>query len=196
MNSVQIKEVRHMNTVVTSREAILAESRQLVMEKGISAINMRTVAAACNVAVGSIYNYFPSKADLISATVEDVWTDIFHMSGEAEEFKHFTDCLAWMFERIQTGCIKYPGFFTLHSVSFAVDDKAKGRQMMESYFSHMKQNLLHVLACDTAVRDGAFHDTFTPAQFVDMIFTLATSMLLEGQESCEPLMEMVKRCIY
>lgn len=51
------------------------------MEKGLSAINMRTVASACGVAVGSIYKYFPSKTDLIYATVADVWKDIFHMSG-------------------------------------------------------------------------------------------------------------------
>ena len=56
-----------MNTVVTSREAILEECRKIVMEQGISAVNMRSVAAACGVAVGSIYNYFPSKTDLISA---------------------------------------------------------------------------------------------------------------------------------
>ena len=50
-----------MNTIVTSKEAILAECRAIVMEKGISSINMRSVAAACGVAVGSLYNYFPSK---------------------------------------------------------------------------------------------------------------------------------------
>ena len=60
-----------MNTVVTSREAILEECRKIVMEQGISAVNMRSVAAACGVAVGSIYNYFPSKTDLIGAAVED-----------------------------------------------------------------------------------------------------------------------------
>ena len=58
-----------MNTIVTSKEAILAECRAIVMEKGISSINMRSVAAACGVALGSLYNYFPSKADLIGAAV-------------------------------------------------------------------------------------------------------------------------------
>ena len=185
-----------MNTIVTSREAILTESRKLVMEKGISAINMRTVAAACHVAVGSIYNYFPSKADLISAAVEDVWKDIFHMSGEPVEFQHFTDCLAWMFERIQKSCAKYPSFFTLHSVSFTADDTAQGRQMMDLYFGHMKQSLLHVLKHDSSVRKDAFHSSFTQEQFIDMTFTLTISMLLKNQKDCGPLLEMIGRCIY
>ena len=56
-----------MNKVVTSKEEILAASRELVLEKGIMSLSMRSVAEACGVAVGSIYNYFPSKAELLSA---------------------------------------------------------------------------------------------------------------------------------
>ena len=64
-----------MNTVVTSREAILDVSRELVKRQGQEAVSIRTVAAACGVSVGSIYNYFESKADLVAATVESVWCD-------------------------------------------------------------------------------------------------------------------------
>ena len=66
-----------MNTVITSKEAILDISRQLVREKGLGAVNIRTIAAACGVSVGSIYNYFCSKSDLVMATIESIWQDIF-----------------------------------------------------------------------------------------------------------------------
>lgn len=59
-----------MNTVVTSKEEILKTSRELIQQKGWSAVNIRSVAAACGVSVGSIYNYFGSKAELVGATVE------------------------------------------------------------------------------------------------------------------------------
>lgn len=185
-----------MNTIVTSRDAILAMSRKTVMEQGISSINMRTVANSCGVAVGSIYNYFPSKADLISATVEDIWKDIFHMRGDALVSEHFVDCLDWLFGSIQTGCLKYPGFFTLHSVNFASADKTQGRQMMEAYIRHMKQCLLRILMADTAVRQDAFDEELAAEDFVGMIFTLMLSMLLRGEGNCKPILEMVSRCIY
>ena len=70
-----------MNTFITSREAILAASRKIATEQGLQAINIRAVAQNCGVAVGSVYYYFPSKADLVAATVEDVWKSIFHMAG-------------------------------------------------------------------------------------------------------------------
>ena len=67
-----------MNTIVTSKEDILKNSRELIREKGWAAVSIRSVASACGVSVGSIYNYYDSKAELISATVESVWCEIFH----------------------------------------------------------------------------------------------------------------------
>ena len=67
-----------MNPVVTSKEEILKTSRKLIQQQGWTAINIRSVAAACGVSVGSIYNYFDSKSALISAVVESIWCEIFH----------------------------------------------------------------------------------------------------------------------
>ena len=66
-----------MNTVVTSKDEILRASRELIRQRGWSAVSIRSVAAACGVSVGSIYNYFRSKSDLIGATVESLWCEIF-----------------------------------------------------------------------------------------------------------------------
>ena len=56
-----------MNKVVTSKDEILHRSRELIRKRGLSAISIRSVAAACGVSVGSVYNYFDSKAALVSA---------------------------------------------------------------------------------------------------------------------------------
>ena len=69
-----------MNTIVTSQEEILKASRELIRQKGWAAVNIRSVAAACRVSVGSIYNYFDSKAALMGAAVESVWREIFQQS--------------------------------------------------------------------------------------------------------------------
>ncbi len=61
-----------MNTIVTSKEEILRISRELIRQQGCSAISIRSVAAACGVSVGSIYNYFDSKAAMVGAAVESI----------------------------------------------------------------------------------------------------------------------------
>lgn len=112
-----------MNTIVTSREEILKASRELIRQEGWSAISIRSVAAACGVSVGSIYNYFDSKTELVSATVESVWEEIFHRPENADMFQNIVSCITWMFERMAYGSRQYPGFFTLHSLSFMQTEK-------------------------------------------------------------------------
>ena len=103
-----------MNTIVTSREEILKASRELIRQEGWSAISIRSVAAACGVSVGSIYNYFDSKTELVGATVESVWEEIFHRPENADMFQNIVSCITWMFERMAYGSRQYPGFLTLH----------------------------------------------------------------------------------
>lgn len=99
-----------MNTIVTSKEEILKTSRALIQEQGWSAVSIRSVAAACGVSVGSIYNYFDSKAELVSATVESVWREIFHRPEDAAVFQDVQACVIWMYERMAYGYEQYPGF--------------------------------------------------------------------------------------
>lgn len=62
-----------MNNTATSKEEILKTSRKLIQENGWTGVNIRSVAAACGVSVGCIYNYFDSKTALVGATVASVW---------------------------------------------------------------------------------------------------------------------------
>ena len=82
-----------MNTIVTSKEDILKNSRELIREKGWAAVSIRSVASACGVSVGSIYNYYDSKAELISATVESVWCEIFHRPQDEAVFQDVEACI-------------------------------------------------------------------------------------------------------
>ena len=82
-----------MRSVVISREVILTASRTMLREKGWAAINMRSVAAQCGVAVGSLYNYFSSKTELVAATVESVWEEIFRLPTDFPGEERF--CRVW-----------------------------------------------------------------------------------------------------
>ena len=126
-----------MNTIVTSKEEILKISRDMIQQQGWSAVNIRSVAAACGVSVGSIYNYFDSKAELVSATVESVWREIFHRPEDAAVFQDVQACVIWMYERMAYGYEQYPGFFTLHSLGFMRDEKADGKRHMQQAWHHM-----------------------------------------------------------
>ena len=185
-----------MNLTATSEEAIIEACQRIVKEKGLSAVNMRSVAAECNVAVGSIYNYFPSKSDLLCAAIESIWKDIFYISDSNPGFVCFADCLSWMYESMKEGGRKYPEFFSMHALSLASEDKVRGRRRMEEYFTQLKESLLEILKKDSRVREGAFNESLTPELFTDYILMIFFSSLTDTQQNSAGLLEIVKRCLY
>ena len=124
-----------MNTVVTSREKILAVCRELVADKGLLAVNMRTVAEHCHVALGSLYYYFPSKDDLLIATIESVWADILKLDDLVESQMNFAEFVAQFTAHIKCGINKYPNFFTTHAMSLSSAGRAKGCESMQRYLA-------------------------------------------------------------
>ncbi len=185
-----------MNTVITSKEAILNVSRQLMQEQGWAALNIRNVAAACGVSVGSIYNYFHSKSDLLAESVESIWRDIFHFPGPEPCSCDFPDYIRWIFDCIKEGEKKYPGFFTLHSMSFLEEDKKNGKRLMEQSWEHIKKTLYTILMNDKNIRQEAFNERLNPQNFIDIIFSLILSALIRQNYDDSAILEIIKRCIY
>lgn len=185
-----------MNTIVTSREAILDGALSLAAAKGLNALNMRAVAAQCGVAVGSVYNYFPSKAELTAAVVGHVWQEIFHEAGPHEVQGGFCGEVAWFFAAARRGCARWPNFFSMHAVGFSADEKAAGRAEMDRAFAHMRAGLREALRADKAVRADAFTADFTEDAFVDFVFAGLLMQLSRGEDSCAVLLELIRRALY
>lgn len=55
------------------REQLLAEAKKQVFEHGYADTTIRSVARACGVGVGTVYNYFSSKEMLIATFVYEDW---------------------------------------------------------------------------------------------------------------------------
>ena len=185
-----------MNTVVTSKEAILKVCRELVSEQGLGALNMRSVAKACQVALGSLYNYFSGKDELVLATIESVWRDIFHMEQDCQTDLPFPEYVEWIFKSVRNSTLKYPNFFTAHSLSFAGSGKNKARELMEGYFAHMKMGMIQSLHGDEAVRPDAFTPELTEEDLAAFVLTNILTLLVQQKESCDVLLAVIRRTIY
>lgn len=197
MNIVQFAGRRDfLNTTVTSRQEIIEVSRQLIQEQGWRAVSIRSVASACNVSVGSIYNYFQSKTDLMAAVIESVWWDIFHFPDQKTDTMCFSDCVQWIFDSMKKGGEKYPGFFTLHSMSFLGEEKASGQQRMTQSWEHIQNMLYTILSHDKKVRSDAFNEILTAHDFVDIIFSLIISALIRQNYDSDAILELIRKTIY
>ena len=65
------------NRPVISKEQILDAAYEIATTKGLGALSIRAVAAACGVAVGTVYNSYPTKSDLVNDVVGRFWQRAF-----------------------------------------------------------------------------------------------------------------------
>ena len=185
-----------MSKTVTSKEQILEVSCRIVAKRGISAVNMRTVASECGIALGSLYNYFASKSELLSSTIEAVWKDVFQEEESGEDYDNFIEYLRALIDRIESSKQRYPKFFSMHALGFASEEKPEGRKMMTQYFQKVKKQMLYLLENDKKIRSRIFTERFTAENFVDYVFKLLLSVLVEDQEKEETFLEFVKNYLY
>ena len=97
-----------MNHLATSKEDILAASRELIKENGWTAVSIRAVASRCFVSAGTIYNYYESKADLLGDTIESIWREIFFNPEDEQAFNDVAACISWIYKRLQYGNEQFP----------------------------------------------------------------------------------------
>ena len=71
--------------ILNLRENILKESKNILKTESYEKLTVRRVAAKCGVAVGTVYNYFPSKEMLTAGVMLEDWNRILErMKASAE----------------------------------------------------------------------------------------------------------------
>ena len=184
-----------MNVGATSREAIMETCRNIVANDGLSALNMRTVADHCHIALGTLYNYYSDKSSLLIATVESVWMDIFHMEKKCES-SSFPEYVEQLFESVKKGIRKYPDFFAAHAISVSSSEKGRAINAMSGYFSNLEHELMQILDNDPASDRNVFSDSFKESAFIDFVVETILILLVREKNDCSTLTEIIRRIIY
>lgn len=91
---------------------LIEEAKKQIQELGYGAVTIRSVANACGVGVGTVYNYFPSKDDLLAAYMLQDWKTAM---DEVQEIHVDTDSpvtvCQCIYERICAFSEKYDAVF-------------------------------------------------------------------------------------
>ena len=184
-----------MNTSATTKESIMKACREIVAKYGLSALNMRSVAGSCHIALGTLYNYYSDKNELVTATVESVWMDIFHSGGDFDGTS-FSSYVEHIFSNVKEGMKKYPNFFAAHALSISSSEKSRARNAMSGYFKHMENSLISVLLKDPDADTGVFSDNFSESAFVNFVIENILILVIREKDSCSTLTEIIRRIIY
>lgn len=196
MNIVQFGGI-YMNKIVVSKEIILDAAKNIAFKEGLSKINIRTTAAACGISVGSVYNYFPSKSDLVIAVIEDFWRSIFKdkicIETSHETFEEFFD---FVFQELKENLKEFQGGLLRQIVSLSDMEKKKGKKVEDEYWLHLKNKMLIILEKDKLIRSSLWTKTFTREEFISFAFYNMISMLKSNKENCEFFKEIIRKTLY
>lgn len=171
--------------------------REIAARQGISALNMRTVSKSCGIALGTLYNYFSDKDDLLIAAITSVWQDIFHASAPAESAAlPFTQYVDELYKSVKTKFSVYPDFFTAHSAAVAGSGRDRAKTAMQQCFGHIRASLLSALRQDRNISPTAFCDSLSENDLVEFALKNILVLLCQNKPDCSALVEIIRRTIY
>jgi AcrR family transcriptional regulator len=64
----------HLPKIIENpKQLILDEAKKILYSEGYAKLSMRNISKACGIALGTIYNYYPTKHDLVIGMMADYW---------------------------------------------------------------------------------------------------------------------------
>ena len=95
-----------------AKERILQCTRKHLSEIGYTSLSLRLIAKECHLGIGTIYNYFPSKDDLVACIMLEDWLKC--LSEMDRHINSATDCESGFIQiqqDLKTYCIQYEHLF-------------------------------------------------------------------------------------
>lgn len=65
------------NSVSEIEGRIINCAKNLFIQRGYEKVDLKLIAKKCDISVGTIYNYFPSKSKLLIKTLNEIWNFTF-----------------------------------------------------------------------------------------------------------------------
>lgn len=94
------------------RQTLLDETRKMLLEVGYKGLNIRQIARNCQTAVGTMYNYFPSKEMLVANVLLEDWLAQMETARQqAQEAASIEQGMAAVYAQILTFTDRYRKFF-------------------------------------------------------------------------------------
>ncbi len=179
-----------------SQEQLLQAAKALVAQEGAQALNIRRLAASCGVSVGSIYNYFPAKSDLVAALIGDFWREAIHGVPWHLTTTKFEDCVELLYGRLYDYFQTFEQDWLSQLMAMNQQERKRGKQAEAQHFAHMRQGLLGVLARDETINSAVWDETLTPEALVNLVFEQLLTSLRQNQPDVRVLLAVLRRLLH
>lgn len=168
---------------VTSQEEILEHALNIAIEEGVDKVSIRKLAASCNIAVGSMYNYYKDKNALMTAVSEHFWGNILK-----DQEQLFRPGMGFTMFLEQYYVFLY-GRLYAHDISWlsAMDEGTK---------EQAHRLFLKVLSEDERVIGSIWNMELNQNAFCEYVLDNITALLRAGESNCRFFIFLLEHLLY
>lgn len=185
------------NKAVISRDHILKTAYDLFRKGSSATLSIRSVASACGVSVGSIYNYFPTKADLVAETVGMFWRESLHremfIAKSGENFVAFCERLLADLRRTLA---EFRSEWIEKLTSLDTESLREVRKREEAAFLHIRKGLAYAIRNDKGIDPKALEEIGGADELATLVWRAMVSSLEHGDDSCKALFALMGKSLY
>ena len=174
------------------RKTLLSCARSIECSEGVDAISIRRLAAEANIAVGTVYNYFESKQEVLLVLTEEYWKDTLIQMQERISDERFSDQLGEMIAFLRSR-MNDCAVILMRGLR---DDVETGRIRMASMHRVLRKTLVDRLDRDSSIAQSVWTDVFTKESFADFTMTNILALLQQKEENADTFLEIVRRTLY
>lgn len=182
--------------VPVSREKLLGCAYDIADKYGLAALSVRGLASECGVSVGTIYNHFPSKTELTTATAElyfkRAFFEEFCRPGPAERYLDYC-------ERMFTSMTKAIEHFRTQWLKGAqalpAAERAAAHLREEERFEHVRRGLASVFEGDPGIRRD-LPDCLNAEAVSEFTLRNVLAELRDETPDCSVLFAMLSKTLY
>ena len=178
------------------KEVILSKAKEIAINEGITKINIRTVAKNSGIAIGTVYNYFPSKADLLVAVIEDFWVGAFKdFDWRSLRGNDFYENLEKVYSVLYHYHHKFKENWIEQLALLKTQEKLIGRQKEDEYIQKMYSKIKLLIDMDSNLQQYPWSETISKENMSEFIFENMLIMLKKEKEDMKFFIELLKKIV-
>lgn len=174
------------------RSTLLSLASQIECTEGVDAINIRRLASEANIAVGTVYNYFENKQEVLLALTEAYWETALEEMRSRINASRFSGQVAQIISFLR-GKMNDCAEILMRSLH---DDAATGRVRMAAMQRVLREALVDRLNQDTSIRAGVWSETFTKEAFADFALSNIIMLMQQKNADAEILLRIIDKILY
>ncbi len=171
-----------MKAIDNIKETLLATAKDVIRDYGLADFNIRTIAKHAGVSIGTIYNYYPSKSELVFDTMEMLLRECVSVIETKTN-----DDLFMEFRNVYFSILRYFDFFKgdiMDDLALLASSKNKPQSIVQmQHMSIFKDTFQKILERHHNEINPLIIEQFGINKVIELILTIFTSYLRKNNQN-------------